>query len=478
VREFALGLALVAAACGKPVEEAPSFALRAVVGPTVARLEADLPAPEVAPEPDTEVRERFEAVIDPLRAGAAELREFVIEDARSLPPAGVELLAQALLDPAESEATALGLVEVLGTLSTPRALDALCSSLESAPGPAVRAQCAYRLGLAADDRVVPRLVLRLKYEKDFETVYWIADALARFQHLAGLDALLVLWSRADSDELRANAAGRLNQLAREHGLADVDGLIGNWRAGTLPTRVTPSPALVLEGWRWIARLGEWNLRFVDDARFVLVGLEDWIVPMLAEALHEEEVYVRLHAAQCLERRSRRSAGAARELEAALTEPRIAPVAAGALAALGREEAAPALERAASTSADLELRTAAARALGVLGLPRSLAVLRALFASADSLDLRQAAAESVLALEPAGEALAFVRACLLDERADAGSAELALGAWLAAQAAADPAAAAALERWNALGLEPGQVPTEAEVRERRGARAAILDELAG
>jgi HEAT repeat protein len=476
VRAFALGLALLAGACGERAEPGPTFPLRAVVKPVLARLEADLPPPEAVPEADGDARDRFEAVIGPLRASDADLRELVIEDARALPPAGVELLARALLDPAESERTAIALAEVLGALATPRALEALRTGLESAPQPAVRAQCAYRLGRSGDDRVVPCLILRLKYEKDFETVYWIADALARFHHLAGLDALLVLWSRAASEELRANAAYRLNELAREHDLADVTELIGRWRAGTLPARGTPSRALELEGWRWIARLGEWNLRFVDDARFVLVGLEGWIVPVLVEALHEEEVYVRLHAAQCLERRGRRGAEAAATLEAALAEPRIAAVAAGALGALGATSAAPALERAAGTSGDPELRTGATRALGLLGLERSVPVLRALFGSAGSLDLRQAAAEALLSIEPATDALSFVRECLLDERADAASAELALGAWLAGRAAADPAAARALERWNSLGPEPGKIPTEAEVTERRRARHEVLRAL--
>jgi HEAT repeat protein len=475
VNKLALGSALLAAACGERSGEAPAFELRPVVQPTLARLEAELPALPAPPETDADVRERFEAVIGPLRGGNPELRELVIEDARALPPQGVELLARALLDPAEAELARTGVAEVLGALATPRALEALCAGLEGAHSPGLRAQCAYRLGLAGDDRVVPRLVLRLKYEKDFETVYWIADALARFHHLAGLDALLVLWSQASSAELRANAAHRLDTLAREHDLADVETLVASWRDGSLPARAAPSRALVLEGWRWIARLGEWNLRSVDDARFVLVGLEGWSVPLLAEALHEEEVYVRLHVAHVLERRGRRGVDAAATLEAALDEPRIAAVAASALGTLGATAAAPALERAASTSRDAELEIGATRALGVLRLERSVPVLQALFASAGAFDLRQAAAESLLAIQPSREALAFVRACLLDERADAGSAEFALGAWLAERAAEDPSAAAAFARWESLGVLSGQIPSESQVRERRQARHAVLSE---
>ena len=484
MRTLALGLALLAGACAEGAK-APVFELRSVVEPAQARY-ADLAVPEAAPEADADTRERFEAVVGPLRGGNADLHALVIEDARGLSPAGIELLARALLDPTEPEVGRIGLAEVLGALAKPRALDALCTGLESAAEPAVRLQCAYRLGQAGDDRVVPRLLLRLKYEKDFETVYWIADALARMGHLQGIEALFVLWSGAASsgapssgaasEELRGNAGARLAELATAHGQTDAVALRKAWSEGALPPERAPSRALELEAWRWIARLGEWNWRTVDDARFVLEGLEGWVVPMLSEALHEEEVYVRLHATQCLERRARRGAGAARELEAALIEPRIAPTAASALAAIGASEAVPALERAASASADLELSTAAARALGVLGLARSLPVLEALYASAGAIDLRQAAAQALLAIEPAHAALSFVRECLQDERADGGAAENALGAWLAKRAAADPALGDVLARWESLAGAQEHIPTEAEVRERRGARAEIMQAL--
>jgi len=52
VRALALGLALLAGACGGHAAEPPAFALRAVVQPTLARLEADEPVPAAAPEAD------------------------------------------------------------------------------------------------------------------------------------------------------------------------------------------------------------------------------------------------------------------------------------------------------------------------------------------------------------------------------------------------------------------------------------------
>lgn len=475
MRRAALALACLGAGCR---EEAPPpvFELRAVVAPALARLEAELAPTEVGDPGEVEdAHEAFEAILGPLRSGDPDFVALALEDAPRLPPGAVELAARALLDPAEAPATRVALADVLGLCATPRALAALLDGLETTDVPALRVQCAYRLGQAGDDRVVPRLILRLKYEKDLQTVYWLVDALARFGHLDGLEPLVVVWSRAEG-ELREHAAARLAELAQEHGCADVDELRARRREGRLASRATPSPALVREGWRWIARLGEWQLRGVDDARYVLVALEDWIVPLLAETLHEEDVHVRLHAAQCLERRGRRAAAASAELEAALAEPRIAPTAAAALASVGASEAAPALERAAAESPDPELRVAAARALGGLGLARSRPVLEALLAEAPTLDLRQAAAQSLLLLDPAHEALALVHACLTDERADAGAAEVALGAWLAARAASEPERAELLARWNALAPGPGTVPDASEVAARRRARAELLRPL--
>ena len=469
----AAALVLLTVACGEREEApAPRFELRPVLASRVASLQAE---PEPALEVGPEAREAFESILGPLRAEDPDFRALALEDARSLPPEAAELAARALLDPAEPAATRIGLAQVLGGLATPRALQGLCDTLAVAAEPALRAQCAYRLALAGDDRVVPQLCLRLKYEKDSETVYWIADALARFGHLAGLEPLVVVRER-EQGELRASAGARLDELAREHECPTVDELRARWREGRLPARSVPSPALVLEGWRWIARLGEWRLRGVDDARYVLVQLEDWIVPLLAEALHEEDVHVRLHVAQCLERRGSRAAAAAAELELALSEPRIASAAAAALAALGATGAVPALERAAQASADPELRVAAARALGGLGLARSLPVLAGLFEHETSLDLRQAAAQALLALDPQHAARALVESCLTDPRADAGAAEVALGAWLTGQCAREASLAPVLERWKALAPAAGSIPTAAEQDERRRARAALLAEL--
>jgi HEAT repeat protein len=459
---------LLLAGCGQEPRPAPAFELGPVVTSALAQ-EEDL----VDPSSDAgDADEALEAVLGPLLSGDEDLAALALEDARALAPAALERAAARLIALDEPVETRVALADVLGSSATPRALEALLAALSGAPEAAVRTQCAWRLGQAQDERVVPELLLRLKYERDSRTAYWVADALARFGHLAGLEALVVIWGREEG-ELREHAAAKLRALADEHGCASIDELRERWRMGRVSPRPTVGAALQREGWRWIARLAEWQLRGVDDARYVLVALEDWIVPALAAALHDEDVHVRLHAAQCLERRGPRAAAAAAELEAALAEPRIAATAAAALAALGATSAVPALERAVAISRDPELRVAAVRALGHLGLSRSISVLEALLEEEQPFDLRQALAQALLALDPRHEAVAEVLVSLTDERGDAGDAELALEAWLVERARAETRFAELLARWTALGPAPETVPTASEVTERRQRRARLL-----
>jgi hypothetical protein len=79
--------------------------------------------------------------------------------------------------------------------------------------------------------------------------------------------------------------------------------------------VEPSLRLRLDTWRWISQLsGEhFQLRGVDDARIVLSQLGSWATGPLTEALHDADVYVRVHVAQCIERMGPRGLAAGPEL---------------------------------------------------------------------------------------------------------------------------------------------------------------------
>ncbi len=487
MRRTPLALAgLLALACGQPsappatrAPAAPAYELRTVVATRLAEFGATVAEPPAPAEIGAALREELEAILGPLHDDDARMRALVLADAAQLSDAAVAALIPVLGDAEQPALVRSGVAEILAARATPATLEALCAALERDPEPWLRAQCAYQLGRAGPDHVLPRLVLRLKYEKDFETAFWIADAVSRLRHLAGVEGMLAVWSGTSDETLRARAAQRLGELAFERGAADAGELVRGWYAGTLatPEPFVPSPRLLGEAWRWIERLGEWDLRRVDDARFALSRCEAWVVPLLAEALHDSDAYVRAHAAQCLERMGRRARGAADALVLALGEPRLAPAAAAALAALGEPSSADALELCLDQSPDPELRVAAALALGVLARPSSAAALRRAAAPTQALDLRQAASQALLAVEDAPDARAFLLECLLDPRADAGAAENALGLWLARRAESEPEAAAALARWRELDPAAGTLPDTDALRARRTARAAIVRALA-
>lgn len=443
-----------------------------------AELGPGLESPPEPGTPDAVTREQVEAVLGALASGEADFRALAIEDARALSPAGVAELVRVLRDPEAGAEVRAGVAEVLGKLATAHALDALVTAIEQAEEPWLRAQCGYWLGQSGRDVVLPRLALRLKYEKDHATSFWMADALARFGHLAGIEGMLNVWRGTEDETLRAQSASRLGELAAERGCADAGELLQRWKAGELAppaTPFSPSRELEAEAWRWIASLGAWNLRNVDDARFVLVRLEEWIVPLLVEALEERDVYVRLHALQVLERRGPRARGAFAEVVRTLAEARLAPAAAQTLGALGETAAAGALESALS-SPDPELAVAAATALGRLGSTASVPALKASFESARGLDLREACALARLELGD-DTARPFVLACLTDPLADAGAAEAALDRWLVRAAARDEALTSVLEPWRALETDPATIPTAAQLDARRAARARLLAGMA-
>jgi len=471
-------LALLAGCGAEAPPPAPSAAAPAyadLIARHRAELGPGLESPTDPGEPDAETQELVEAVLGALGSGDSDIRALALEDARALPPAGVAALVRVLHDAEEAPELRASVAEALGALATPVALDALVTAIEKAPEPWLRAQCGYRLGQTGRDEVLPRLALRLKYEKDYATAFWMADALARFGHLAGVEGMLAVWTDTDDETLRAQSEARLSELVGERGCADAAELLRRWQADELPpaaTPFTPSDALRAEAWRWIGNLGAWNLRNVDDARFVLVRLEDWLVPLLGEALGDSDVYVRQHVLQVLERRAARGRGALAAVLGVLDDPRLAPAACPTLGALGDPAAAERLE-AALASPDPDLAVAAARALGKLAAPRSQAALKATFEGARAQDLRQATAAAWLALADEAAPRAYLVACLTDASADAGDAELALGSWIARTSGTEAHRTTLLERWNALEPAASAIPTADELARRRAARAELL-----
>lgn len=469
--------ALLLAACGDeapPAEPKSTFELRAVVEPALAEALARSPSASAAVTPADP--EAVEAVLSTLESPDARMRALALEDAKILGDSAIAALSAAIADTAAAPARRTACAQALGAIATSSAVDVLATRLETDPETWLRAQCAWQIRAAGLDEAVPRLVLRLKYEKDGATVVWIADALASFGYLAGLEGLRVLRDTARDESVRTDALERLDALAAERGFVDGEELYAAWWRGDLDAKLPPrepSDALRREVWDRIGRLSEWDLRRVDDARFVLSRIEGWVVPMLAAALHDEDVYTRVHAAQCLERRGPRARAAVDELIAALADTRLAPGAAAALAAIGDRGAGRAIEDLLRSTRDVELRVAAARALGSIGGPASLDLLRAAWAPENPIDLRQSAAGSLVALGEGDAVAPFHLECLDEKSADAGAAEHALGHWIARKAESGGVTWRSLSaRWTALEPALGSVPDAAEVAERRARRGEI------
>lgn len=480
MRALAFTLLLGAVGCGAEAPPAPKQAaleLRAVAKPALAAAESRAPrAVPVTTEADVEA---IEAVLGAIGTPDVRMQRLAVADAKALGDGGVRALAAVLADVQAAAPRRNAAAEALGAIATPNAVDALALRMEIDREPWMRAQCAWRIQSAGLDESVARLVLRLKYETDGATVVWIANALASFGNYAGLEGLRVVRDTSPDTEARAQAADRLGVIATELGFESGDALYAAWSAGDPDARIPvrpPSDALLREAWYRIVRLGEFDLRIVDDARFVLARMEPWVVPLLVEALADSDVYTRVHTAQVLERRGPRSRAAVPALVAVLMDARLGPQAAVALGAIGDRSATSAVEAMLRDGRDLERRTAAARALATLGAPTSIELLRAAAKTTEPLDLRQASAGALVALGEGDAWAPFLLECLTSPAADVGAAEHALGTWINAKSKTGEAPwVARAERWNALEPAFGAVPDAAEVARRRSERAAIVRE---
>jgi HEAT repeats len=370
-------------------------------------------------------------------------------------------------DPAlDPDAPARGL-----RLLAAQALGRILKESQSAP---LRARLAWYLGRLDLDVCVPILCLRLKYELDSEAVLWLAWALARFENYAGLNGLAAL--AANPEDPQAGPAAALGQsLAEDLGVDSQALLLWTWSRGDPEGRLQqrpPSSALVRELWRWIAVFDQYQLRGVDDARFIFERLDGRAAPHLAAALQDQSPYVRHHAAQCLGRMGRRGAAGAGALQQALDHRETAAVAAEALGQIGNASARPALEARLAPEHGLELRVAAARGLAKLGLAESLPAVQAAFQQAREVpELQVVLAEALVYLRAEDPALPVLLAAWGDTRFEQRPIEEALEWLISARAAAEvdggPASQAA-ERWS----QAAKLPED----QRRADRLAAFKDL--
>jgi hypothetical protein len=488
-RLAAAALLCLAAACGQDPAPGPAPTTPPAAPPTRAvvadALQRCPDTPLEAPAPPDDVDERVDGLLATLASSQARMREIALEELAGLGEGVVEALELRMADRARDAASRSAAVEALGVIGadgSQAAAEALLARLESSrgavePEPWLYAQCAWRLGRAGQPWVVPRLLLCLKYETDHEAVVWIADSLARYGLLSGLEALFVVAQEGSAD-VRAHAVGVLTRLQEELGAADWADLAQRWSRGEEPPSERMADERYLcEVWRTIEALSEWQLRGVDDGRYVLSRLGSGEARLLGEALADDSVYIRLHAAQCLERMGPRAAPAGAALIGRLDDPQVGPQAAAALGAARHLPAAEPLRARTSPERPLELRVAAVRALGQIGPEGLDALVRPFLAPDEPVDLRCAAAVALLtaaeaAPPPAGlaEPARLLIGWMASGEVDPRVPEDALGRWLGRRAeAGDSAAADVLEAWLAVPTEPDTVRIER--------RAALLDERA-
>ena len=471
------------AACGEPAPLLPTFEYRAALVEGLAAAEAAveaLPAP-VGPseEPDPE---HIQGLVHMLANSSGRTRELPLEEIGTLGDPAAPQLAVIAANGEHDPAERLAACELLAKLGTPRAVEHLLQLCEKSPEGWLRAQAAWRLGEVDADWVVPRLVYRLKYELDPEAAIWLASTLGRHGNHSGLDALWNLRSNGEDEGIRGSANQRLVELAEAVGAASPEEHWELWTGtdpGRLLLRSEPSPRLQLAVWREIEQLsGEhFQLRGVDDARFILSRMGSWVTAPLADALHDEDVYVRVHVAQCLERRGPRANLAGPTLVEALADPTLAPTAAAALGRVAYPSAEPVLRRLiVQASTDHELRVACATALGHLGLSASIPALETVVAVEGPQDLRQACAAALVALGVGDRGAAFLLSSLRPGAPDRNGAEAALEQWL--ESLEGDVAGEVLEEWLALEPAPGSIPTAAQVERRLEQRLGLLERRRG
>ncbi len=442
-------LLLLLCSCGEKPPPRPTvqpYALQRVVAAARERH-----PPFVAETAAAEPTELLEQVLGALGERDERLKALARKDAQGLSLGELAALRAILFDASAPDERRAAAAEALGALERPEAELALLEFLPDLRTPAwLRALVTFQWGRRTENRFLGRALLRLKYEPDDESVIWLADALLRHGSQAGADALRVLVSRAHTEELRALAADRLQAVE-----------------AASESSAAPQADQLSEAWTWISKLSDWDLRQVDDARFVLQRMPDWVVPLLCECLREENVYTRVHAAQTLGRRGPRAASAREALLAALGERQLAPTAAEALGELKDPSVRGELERCLAQSRDLDLAVAAARALGRLGDPAALPALTAVLSPPDLLfAARIARAELGSAAQVAPDLLSVLEGA----PGDAEAAAHALGAWIAA--------GALRSRWEALVPAPGTIETAEQARARRAAMAQLVREQLG
>lgn len=284
----------------------------------------------------------------------------------------------------------------------------------------VRRRAAWLCGRSQQSILQLALLLALKDEKDPETVVWLADALQALGNdtgLAWLDAAIGDVRTADQAGQLAIAALKARNVALpeaptwEQVRTPLQKLVADWREhGTpsLPTAKAP-PASELEP-RLAAHLitpNGWQLRPVDEARFVFRNLGALGVPMLCRMIVDERHHLRTMPLEVLANLGHAARSAADAVLPLLGDTASCADAIRALGEIGATQHAVFVRRFLGDP-DSELRRAAVIALGLLKDEASRATFQKLLRDGkETLDVRIGAAFALRCFGDDAEAEAFL-----------------------------------------------------------------------
>ena len=175
----------------------------------------------------------------------------------------------------------------------------------------IRRSAYSRLAKDGGPGILPRLLLRLRYEKDAISSVEIARGLLRHGNGAGFEAIRNIVRNPFGFNMYAqDANGAL--LAELPPLPDEGPSATPWSRflvletaweNRLPLPTFPAPAiegpLEAEVWAMASRLQSQPLRPVDEARFVLSRMGGEVIPILITLAEDEDRYLREHALQIL-----------------------------------------------------------------------------------------------------------------------------------------------------------------------------------
>ncbi len=284
----------------------------------------------------------------------------------------------------------------------------------------VRRRAAWLCGQSNQTVLQLPLLLCLKYEKDAETLVWIADALQRLGNDHGLGWLDAAIATAATQE---QAGGIAVQALQARGVAlseqpTWDELRQALQQAhrrflatgmpSLPAVAAPDPkALAARFATHLVTTESTLLRPVDDARFVMVRSGKLAVPILIRTLVASEPYLRTMALQVLADLGHAAHDASAAVLPLLGDPLTGSYAGRTLGEIGATTAIPFL-RPLLHDRDIELRAAATQALGVLRDEPSREPLRTRLADAgEAMDVRVGAAFGLLCFGEDAAAAAFL-----------------------------------------------------------------------